>query len=432
MMTDMSKTDRLILCGAGFQTETLIRYFKAADKEIVCVLISHFTQRPEKCYLIPSKRMGRRNSFSEVDMLMDDCIEGVPVKRFDMLREDELSAAFLVTPDEESQSVYENISGERNLNFLFLTDDDLMEINTQVWGADALAKALWKTNRYLYSEMELLKNSVRRQLKSTVYDFHFEFHLVEHCNLKCAGCTHFSSIAGEEFLSLEEFEKDIRRLSELTGHTARFMNLLGGEPLLHPEVSSFFPIARRYFPDAVIRVVTNGIRLLDMEEEFWQSCKRNHIVIGLTQYPIAVDYEEIIRMISGKGVLFESFSGTSYPRDEMWRLALNEEGKERPVENFLRCPRANACIFISHGKVFNCATMANIGHFNKCFGTEFQLSKEDSIDIYEVNDIQEILSFLCNPKPFCRYCSIDGRKYGEKWSVTRRSPGEWLQLKRED
>lgn len=419
------KFEKIMICGAGFQTETLIKYLQAHNKEIVCVLVDHFTQKPENCYMIPSKRVGKRNSFSEVDMLLDEYIEGVPVKRADMLTQEELSGVILVTESNESKGVYEKIRENKNLNFNILTKEQLAEINTKVWGTNELLDMLWKTNKYMFSEVEMLKNSVRRQLKSTIYDFHFEFHLVEHCNLKCAGCTHFSSIAEEDYLSIDEFERDLKRLSELTGGVTRFINLLGGEPLLHPEISRFLDVARKYFPNTLIRVVTNGIKIPEMKNDFWESCKRNNIVIGMTQYPIGINYEERIKIISDKRIDFESFSGDVYPRDEMWRLALDENGKERPVENFLRCPRANACIFVSQGRVFNCATMANIEHFNKCFGKKFELEKDDYINIYEVNSIQEILSFLCNPKPFCRYCNIDKRKYGEMWACSKGMIDEW-------
>lgn len=424
-MLSIAKNKKIIICGVGFQTETLIKYFKKQNKDVVCVLVNHFTQKPEDCYLIPSKRHGLRNSFSEVDMLMDNDIDGIHVKRFDMLTEEDVCSAFLVAPTKESRSVFENISNKEKLDLVFLSEDDLRKVNEQVWGTDELVKMLWNTNQYLFSEMEVLKNSMRRQLQSTTYDFHFEFHLVEHCNLKCAGCTHFSPLAEEEFLSVDEFEKDMKRLSQLTNKVARFINLLGGEPLLHPEISRFLDISRKYFPDTIIRVVTNGVKLMDMDEEFWQSCKRNDIVIGVTQYPIDIDYEVRLKLVSDKGIAFESFSGGTYPRDEMWKLSLDEKGKQRPVENFMRCPRANACIFISHGKVFNCATMANIDHFNKCFNKDFKLSEDDYVDIYKVNHIQEILSFLCNPKPFCRYCNIDDRKYGQRWQHSRKTIDEW-------
>jgi ABC-2 type transport system ATP-binding protein len=47
-------------------------------------------------------------------------------------------------------------------------------------------------------------------------DLSFEIHLTEHCNLNCKGCFHFSCIAEEEYLTKEEFERDISRISELS------------------------------------------------------------------------------------------------------------------------------------------------------------------------------------------------------------------------
>lgn len=44
-----------------------------------------------------------------------------------------------------------------------------------------------------------------------------EVHLVEHCNLNCFGCNHFSQIANEEYTSLESYENDMRQLSTIIG-----------------------------------------------------------------------------------------------------------------------------------------------------------------------------------------------------------------------
>lgn len=421
----INEKSNVIVCGIGFQAETIIQYFKKKKVNIVCVLTQCFTQQPNRCYIIPSKRSTIRNSFSEVDMMIDSDIKGVPVKRYDMLDEYEKKSIFIVWNDAESMKIYFDIKNEEDLVFEFISSDELKHINNELWQANDLVQELWNTNKYLFSEVEQLKNCLRRQLKSTVYDFHFEFHLVEHCNLSCAGCTHFSSIAEEEFLDIEEFSKDINRLSYLTGGKTRFINLLGGEPLLHPNIDKFMLVTRKAFPNTTIRVVTNGIKLLEMNELFWQSCRDNNIIIGVTQYPINIDYESRFQKIISENVEFESFSGDNYPRDEMWRLSLDKSGNSRPLENFIRCPRANACIFVLHGRVYNCATMANINHFNKCFNENYVISDEDYVDIYEVQNADEMFSKLCNPKPFCRFCNIDNRKYGVKWERTSRNIFEW-------
>lgn len=67
---------------------------------------------------------------------------------------------------------------------------------------------------------------------------YFEIHLVEHCNLKCKACDNYSSIAEEEYLDIENFENDMKRMRELFSGI-QLIRLLGGEPLLHPNLISF-------------------------------------------------------------------------------------------------------------------------------------------------------------------------------------------------
>lgn len=426
IMNSIDRIHDIVICGIGYQAETIATYMSRNSDNKVILLIDHFTQKPSDCYRIPSKRNLNRNSFSEVDMMMDATVGNVPVKRFDMLSiEEKESCMFAYYDDDDSINIFEGIREVIGDNYYYISRNEIAYINKCIWDRDKIIKSLWKTNQFLYSEIHILKNALRRQLPSTIYDFHFEFHLVEHCNLKCAGCTHFSSIAKEEYADLEEFQRDINRLSELTGGITRFINLLGGEPLLHPQICDFFDVARNAFPNTVIRVVTNGIKLSDMNQKFWGNCRKNKIVIGITKYPIDIDYDGIIKKINEEEITYECFSGDDLPRDEMWRLCLDETGNNRPLENFIKCPRANACIFVKHGKVFNCATMANINHFNTCFNTKLEISESDFADIYKCQSIDEILEILCSPKPFCRYCSIEGRKYGTSWERTKTESTEW-------
>jgi ABC-2 type transport system ATP-binding protein len=74
--------------------------------------------------------------------------------------------------------------------------------------------------------------------------FQCEVHLVEHCNLNCKGCYHFSPLAKEEFLFLTEWEKDCKQLSTLFKDRIGHISLMGGEPLLHPDICEFMRITR--------------------------------------------------------------------------------------------------------------------------------------------------------------------------------------------
>ena len=44
-----------------------------------------------------------------------------------------------------------------------------------------------------------------------------EVYLVDHCNLKCAGCGVFSPLAEDKYLDISMYQRDCQRLSELTG-----------------------------------------------------------------------------------------------------------------------------------------------------------------------------------------------------------------------
>lgn len=101
-----------------------------------------------------------------------------------------------------------------------------------------------------------------------------ETHLVEHCDLNCHMCMHFSPLASPQFTKIERFSRDMQRLQELFGDAVSYIMLLGGEPLLHPIVTDFFEVARKHFPYAEVILYTNGIKIPQMSIDFWKSCKK--------------------------------------------------------------------------------------------------------------------------------------------------------------
>jgi hypothetical protein len=74
--------------------------------------------------------------------------------------------------------------------------------------------------------------------KPPLESVHLEIHLAEHCNFGCKSCNHFSPLAQKSFPDVSVFARDLRRLGELFGGRARYISLLGGEPLLNPAVET--------------------------------------------------------------------------------------------------------------------------------------------------------------------------------------------------
>ncbi len=250
----------------------------------------------------------------------------------------------------------------------------------------------------------------------------FDYHIVEHCNLNCAGCLHFSSIAKEEYADAQVYRKNLIRIKSIIGERAVNVILLGGEPLLHPRLTSFFNITKEVMPWMGIVLVTNGALIDKMDDLFWSGVQDNEVVISVTQYPISVDYDKVFQLLEDKQVDYEINMG----KGEQWsKLNLDNSRNGDCLQSFCDCSMANKCITLTkEGKLFTCPVPAHFHHFKSTFNTEMDICKDDYIDIYDDIDSFEVMQKLATPIPFCRYC---GKRTLSNWSVTRKAESEWLQ-----
>lgn len=271
---------------------------------------------------------------------------------------------------------------------------------------------------------DYLAEKKRAVKQNPLQKLQFEVDVVSHCNLNCKCCSQFSCIAEEEYIDIHKMENDFKRLGELFDGEAKRIYLIGGEPLLHPQITTCMEIARRYFHKGEISVFTNGLLLLKCGEAFWRECRKSDISIIITKYPISLDYQKIMNKAEEEGIRF-SFFGTSEDFKYMTNLALDIQGKQDVEKNFVSCAEANNCIKLRDGKLFTCTRPAAIYRFNRFFGKNLELSDEDSIDIYKERTREEILKKLAAPIPFCRYCNIFGERKASEWGQTERKIEEW-------
>ena len=253
---------------------------------------------------------------------------------------------------------------------------------------------------------------------------YIEIHLLEHCNLNCASCTHFCPLAEEYYLDIETFTKDLNRLADLTNRRIGKIRLMGGEPLLHPELNKFMEKAREIFPNTDISLVTNGILLNKQKQDFWDCCYKNDILITISGYPIKIDYGYIEHKAKVNNIRLH-IQGGGNAKAEFWHWVLDLNGKQAPTESFKNCYHANKCIFLKNGKLYTCPIIPNICNFNKYFDKHLEVTPLDFIDIYKTENIMEILNFLAKPVPFCRYCDIQHMTWHNTWKVSEKSIKEW-------
>ncbi|WP_205764054.1 radical SAM protein [Anaerovibrio slackiae] len=255
-----------------------------------------------------------------------------------------------------------------------------------------------------YGNINVLTNKCLNQLDQiTNKKLRFQTHLVEHCNLKCRGCYHFSSLAEAEFLSLEEYEKDVRRLSELFDGKMEEILLLGGEPLLHPLCEEFLYVTRKYFKVGKLKVLSNGTLLLGKTEKFFKAFNECSAELWITKYPISFDYDKAEEHAKSYGVDIKYFNRE--PVRTLGHQPLDLEGKQDFKQNYYNCYRANECVDLKHGKLYSCIIPAEIAPFVKYFKMDNPVKDTDGVDIYAVKDYEDLLERLYMPMEFCRFCN---------------------------
>ena len=254
-----------------------------------------------------------------------------------------------------------------------------------------------------------------------------EIHIVEHCNLLCKGCVHFSPLAKEEFLSLEEFRNDLERMHELTDGNIKIFNILGGEPLLHPQCLEFLKTTREIFPNSVVKLVTNGILLPEQPDLFFESCSEYNITLEPTKYQLNIDWDFIEKKCKQFNVKLEYFQNSGFVVKTLYKDVLDLEGMHDEKYEFLNCRLDDfSWMFLDHGKIYKCARTAYIRHFNNYFNADLNVSENDYVDIYKINHIGQILDFFARPSSFCSHCAHDEIIGGFAWEKSQKNITEWV------
>ena len=246
---------------------------------------------------------------------------------------------------------------------------------------------------------------------------YIETHLVDHCNLRCAGCSHFSGLAQPYYKSLEDFVNEMEQLSKVTNQEVGTIRLMGGEPLLHPQWLEFCLETRRIFPYSEIVLVTNGILIGQVKKEEIDKFNEAEIELCVSDYGLQLDFEKISQF------KISYFHGKS----SMYNISLNLEGNQNKNVSFSNCDLVQGrWYFFKEGRIYQCCIMANIDYFCSYFYENINYELDDiSIDIYTHTE-KEILDFLSTPHNVCRYCDTIRRHNSYKpFSVSRGVIEEW-------
>jgi radical SAM protein with 4Fe4S-binding SPASM domain len=153
------------------------------------------------------------------------------------------------------------------------------------------------------------------------FDFFFQLHLTERCNLKCLHCYQDGRPAVE--MSLEEIDKTITILSETISQWSELyeipfspsVNVTGGEPFLRPDLSRILSSLHRHNFD--LYILTNGTLVSQGDVSMLAQIPVKGVQVSL-EGP-----EKVHDKIRGKGSFQSAIRGVTHLLSQNLRVTLN-------------------------------------------------------------------------------------------------------------
>jgi organic radical activating enzyme len=223
---------------------------------------------------------------------------------------------------------------------------------------------------------------------------HVEMHLVDFCNLNCKGCSHFSALYDKKIPDKDKRIADIYKLNEMFDTIYR-LYLLGGEPLLNPDICDYVTRIRRILPTTVISIITNGLMIPSMTDEFFRCLHDNRVNVYITMYEPT---KKIIDKIYDK---LENFKvdHAIYSNNNGKFLRILAETKDSGMAHYCG---ANGCTCVCDGKISRCPQLMFVNKLNEKMQTNFPTT--GIIDLNDVSDGAKLLKMLDRKVELCEYC----------------------------
>ncbi|MCR5669033.1 MAG: radical SAM protein [Lachnospiraceae bacterium] len=236
---------------------------------------------------------------------------------------------------------------------------------------------------------------------------YFEVPVTDQCNLNCRGCIFGcnSMQMGNEHVDTRQVVADIKRMAELFCDVP-WVRILGGEPLMHPDIMEILSVARASFPDAEIDLCTNGILIPKLDEKIFQELEELNISIHVSGYPPTERMAEKIECVLKKYHLPYTF----LHRPEFFKF-YTKAPIHQMIQNYENCP-TSGCWEVYRGKIMRCSAVIAYQKLNKQFGTKYDIVENvDWFDLYSDEwDGVNLKKALNHASHACKYCDLENKE----------------------
>jgi hypothetical protein len=191
---------------------------------------------------------------------------------------------------------------------------------------------------------------------------YFEVDIVRGCNLECEYCTHFSPyrkgiIPAKHILHwFQTWRKKIH---------PEVIHILGGEPLLHPDLAMIIRESRRIWDGSSLGIVTNGLHLPKVSQDVLNALKESHAWVQISDHSgTDVPFDKVACGIPR--LEKAEISYTLRPANKDWyaQYQYNAEGIPIPFQNPPQCAWeiciSKNCPLLMNNRLYKCSVLASI------------------------------------------------------------------------
>ena len=247
--------------------------------------------------------------------------------------------------------------------------------------------------------------------------------VTNHCNLNCRRCAHFSNIDTENaFLDLDKYEQYLVQLRNKFENISLFQ-LIGGEPLLNPQLDRYVSLARKYLPGSRIEIMTNGLLILKMPRKLIDAIVQCNAFVCITQYPPTREkLLQIVDFFEKERIRYHIYPLTTH-FDKI--LTLKGESGNKTYAKYAKSECV--CHGIEDGRIYLCPSISRLYNAQEYFN--IHITKEElinsSIDLMD-NDVDgwDILQYFTHPTPLCRFCSSERESL--PWETGQPKKEDWI------
>jgi len=248
--------------------------------------------------------------------------------------------------------------------------------------------------------------------------------ITQACNLSCHGCTNYSDLIHSGYVRWAEGRKQI--IPWMDRVKISDFGILGGEPLVNPEVDQWIVGLRELMPQAQIRFTTNGTNL---HKKFHLIRLLHDIGNCVIKIGVHVDDPKLEETINR---IFESYTWESVTEYgiQRWRTGNNvrfyvkrptvfwktyrgsyenmQPHDSDPAEAFKQCCQ-QTCPLLYKGKIYKCSTAGLLEDTLTRFGNPNYEQWKPLIDQgiapdCSESELQDFLDNFGKPNKICRQC----------------------------